>query len=186
MKNKKAIMLIVIVLASLCMAMVGCDTQAPTDPTDPTEPASSGTAKPGEHEINWTLQGAVIDLEGNVIEELQLTATGIMYNHWREADELDMKFTFPEDCQLSLFSSDKAKDVAYPYEHINYFVSMSYSYDKQTNEAKTVTFALDIKNEYFILFWNDTYIAASNDPDTDPISVFAHFSEFRNSFCKSK
>lgn len=104
---KKRLFAAVCAFFMFCMAMAGCDARNPSATTDaaPTDRVDGV--------INWTLYCSRISPDGSCSDKFQISVQGEFRDLSKEADRLDIAFTFPEHYRYSFNQLTDLFDLGY-------------------------------------------------------------------------
>ncbi len=131
--------------------------------------------------VNWTMQGALTDPQGQVQQTLSLTVQGKIKDYPSKSDVLELDIILPESFHFSFSGAESGISSGYRPENADYYLCSGFAYDKAENAPIFCQFGIDASQEALIIDWDDSqdlYLVAATDPEYSPDSLLAHFQVF--------
>ncbi len=138
-------------------------------------------------EIHLSLDGAVIDQEGNILESVTVSIDGTRTNYADQYDELSLDLNISDNYRYQILTTIQAPSVSSDsrYLLLEYDVCFGYGYDTKDNELAFFSLGLGTEPAYMILQFeceSDQYLVAWGYPVTTPIDVLKYFQDYLDTF----
>lgn len=133
--------------------------------------------------VDYTMQAALINADGEIVETLQITVQGNIYGDSDKQPRMDLTITTPDSFRYRYSKPDAwtATSVSSVYDRLQYYVWMCYSYDTLENNPVFSSCAMSVEKEYLIMDWDDgepLYLVAATDPKVEFSSILEWFEDY--------
>lgn len=134
-------------------------------------------------QIDWSMQAAVISLDGQIVETFSISVFGEIEKDPQERDTLRLNIRLPEDFNYMLpeeptiFYSAAETVVSVPY----YICGGTYCLERASGDTALVELALSEQQEFMILYFPetpDTFLVASTNHNVKPEEILTYFDFF--------
>ena len=151
----------------------------------------SGTQSTNPLEINWAMDGMMVDAQGNVISNGSLAVNGRIEKSENSDDNIYLYFTLPQTLHYIL---DERVEEQMPYrpayqDEFSFYVCSAYCYSTKDNRPVAFMFALDVEAGYLIMQWENLpgqFLITSRDGTPDPQQIMNHFQTFLDKYAFAK
>lgn len=181
MKTKYTKRLLFVLVILISVSMVGFILSGAADPTVEVEPEEP--ERTILHTLDWQMHGTVLTIDGEVLDEVEFSVTGEIWEEEACGVQADLDIVFPESLKTNFGRRlSSLPDKSVDYFEFGYYMFWHGIAMKDSNRHCTEgEFAVDPEKGYFIFLWVDLdrYLVGSLDPDVEAAEVFAHFVKFR-------
>lgn len=178
-KNTKHLLFVLVILISV--SMVGFILSGAADPTVEVEPEEP--VRTILHTLDWQMHGTVLTIDGEVLDEVEFSVTGEIWEEEACGVQADFDIVFPESLKTDFGRRlGSMPDTSIDYFEFGYYMFWHGIIIKDSDICMpSGESGVDPEKGYFIFFWPDLdqYLVGSLDPDVEAAEIFAHFVKFR-------
>ena len=192
MKKISNLLVLVLVVSSLFGCTQGADTTAPsttvptttTPITTTTQPISTPNNELGLGAIDWTLTVTPISEAGQPLDgTYTFTVNGEISDASEDSVNMLLNFSADADLPYLFYPSELTRPHSKTvYRHLGYYTYWDWYFMRNAKDDFHMMYcAIDPMKGFAIFYFGDgsgRYYVGSVEPDTDPLSIYEHFSRF--------